>query len=210
MTNKQMSKRNKENTKINLLSSAKELFIKHGIASTTIENITKNAGYTRGAFYSTFESKDELIQILMHEEFANLVKAYSQNLFETTKENTERLDPEQVIELILTKVPLDLDFHIIRTEFYLYAIRTPECIQPYKDAMRYTKNAFSQTLIEYLDKMNLRPTISMSNIIDTIMATINITMHNVILTEDAQNYPARLAKSIFPKILKATTQNITE
>ena len=203
-------KRNKENTKQNLILSARELFIKDGISSTTIENIAKNAGYTRGAFYSTFESKNELIQILMQEEFANLVQAYSHNLFETTKTNTERLEPEQVIELILTNIPLNLEFHILRTEFYLHAIRTPECTQPYKDAMRYTKTAFSQILIEYLDKMKLRPTISMSNLVDTMIATINVTMHNTILTTDQQEYQAKLAKNLFPKILKATTQNINE
>jgi AcrR family transcriptional regulator len=48
-------------TRGRLLDSARELFIKAGIEATSIEQVTEAAGYSRGAFYSNFESKDALI-----------------------------------------------------------------------------------------------------------------------------------------------------
>ena len=44
-----------------LLDAAIELFIERGIEAASIDEVTAHAGYTRGAFYSNFASKDELI-----------------------------------------------------------------------------------------------------------------------------------------------------
>ena len=47
-------------TRLALLDAAIELFIETGIEATSIEEVTAQAGYSRGAFYSNFESKDDL------------------------------------------------------------------------------------------------------------------------------------------------------
>ena len=211
MTKKPATKRNKENTRQNLLLSAKELFIKAGIPNTTIEHISTNAGYTRGAFYSTFKTKDELVLALMEEEFTDVINLYSQNLLSTAiNDYSKRIQADEVLENILSKIPLNIDFHILRTEFYLHAIRTPECTQAYKDAMRYLKLALSQILIEYLDKNNLSPTVAISDLVDIVIGILNIAMHNMTVATNEEEVKSHLAKSMFPRILKATTKDIIE
>lgn len=49
-----------ERTRSALLDAAIELFIEKGVEATSIEEVTAQAGYSRGAFYSNFESKDDL------------------------------------------------------------------------------------------------------------------------------------------------------
>ena len=49
-----------EVTRVALVDAAIELFIERGVDATTIEEITAEAGFSRGAFYSNFESKDAL------------------------------------------------------------------------------------------------------------------------------------------------------
>lgn len=49
-----------EQTRLALLDAAIDLFIERGIEATPIEAICEAAGFSRGAFYSNFESKDEL------------------------------------------------------------------------------------------------------------------------------------------------------
>ena len=43
-----------------LLDAAAEVFIERGLQGTSVEAISERAGFTRGAFYSNFSSKEEL------------------------------------------------------------------------------------------------------------------------------------------------------
>jgi AcrR family transcriptional regulator len=55
----------KDATRERLLASAHALFLQNGIAGATIEQITADAGYTRGAFYSNFDSKEAVLLELL-------------------------------------------------------------------------------------------------------------------------------------------------
>ena len=44
-----------------LLDAATEVFAEHGFAGATIDEITARAGYSRGAFYSNFTDKTDLL-----------------------------------------------------------------------------------------------------------------------------------------------------
>jgi AcrR family transcriptional regulator len=45
---------------LHLVRSAAELFDRNGFAGTTLEDVSRSAGVTKGAFYFHFSSKDEL------------------------------------------------------------------------------------------------------------------------------------------------------
>jgi AcrR family transcriptional regulator len=49
-----------ENTRLHLVRSAAELFDRNGFAGATLEDVSRSAGVTKGAFYFHFSSKDEL------------------------------------------------------------------------------------------------------------------------------------------------------
>jgi AcrR family transcriptional regulator len=49
-----------ENTRLHLVRSAAELFDRNGFTGTTLEDVSRAAGVTKGAFYFHFSSKDEL------------------------------------------------------------------------------------------------------------------------------------------------------
>ena len=48
-------------TRLRLLDAAAEEFAAHGFAGASIDAITARAGYSRGAFYSNFDSKADLL-----------------------------------------------------------------------------------------------------------------------------------------------------
>ncbi|WP_345751480.1 TetR/AcrR family transcriptional regulator [Microbacterium rhizophilus] len=52
--------RSRENTRARLLDAAAQVFAEVGLGETSVEAICERAGFTRGAFYSNFESKDQL------------------------------------------------------------------------------------------------------------------------------------------------------
>ncbi|WP_321945271.1 TetR/AcrR family transcriptional regulator [Paraburkholderia sp. J10-1] len=57
--------RRKEQTRERLFDAARQMFLEKGVAATSVENITATAGYTRGAFYSNFQCKQELLAELL-------------------------------------------------------------------------------------------------------------------------------------------------
>jgi AcrR family transcriptional regulator len=54
-------------TRAALLDAAAELVVERGLAGASAEAICARAGYTRGAFYSNFESKEHLFVELLQE-----------------------------------------------------------------------------------------------------------------------------------------------
>ncbi|MDQ0647193.1 AcrR family transcriptional regulator [Microbacterium natoriense] len=56
--------RSRENTRARLLDAAAQVFAEVGLDGASVEAVCERAGFTRGAFYSNFESKDELFLTL--------------------------------------------------------------------------------------------------------------------------------------------------
>ena len=56
--------RRRENTRTRLLDAAAQMFAEEGIDASSVEAICERAGFTRGAFYSNFASKEELFLAL--------------------------------------------------------------------------------------------------------------------------------------------------
>jgi AcrR family transcriptional regulator len=54
-------------TRAALIDAAGEAFLERGFAGASVEEIATRAGFTRGAFYSNFASKEELLTELLHQ-----------------------------------------------------------------------------------------------------------------------------------------------
>src|SRR5437016_838673 len=82
-------------TRQDLLDAAARVFVKRGFTGSSVEEISAEAGYTRGAFYSNFRSKNELFVELLHERvYAGYTKMTQEGLNDrppTLRETGERL-----------------------------------------------------------------------------------------------------------------------
>jgi len=64
----------RDDTREKLFEAAARVFDEHGIGGASIETIAAAAGYTRGAFYSNFKSKDELIIAMLEDHVEQTVR----------------------------------------------------------------------------------------------------------------------------------------
>ena len=75
-------KEKQEETRRLLLDAAERVFIRSGLQGSSVEEIAAEAGFTRGAFYSNFDSKDELFVELLHtrvyDRYAEMAEAVQQ------------------------------------------------------------------------------------------------------------------------------------
>jgi AcrR family transcriptional regulator len=57
-------------TRSALLKSAAKLICRKGIADASVEDVAADAGYTKGAFYANFKSKEEMFLVMLDEKYA--------------------------------------------------------------------------------------------------------------------------------------------
>src|SRR3954468_7996858 len=53
-----------------LMAAASKVCAKHGLERASVDEVAKEAGFTKGAFYSNFRSKEELFLAMLDERFA--------------------------------------------------------------------------------------------------------------------------------------------
>jgi AcrR family transcriptional regulator len=130
-----------------LLASAADVFAERGFHGASIEAICDRAGFTRGAFYSNFASKDELF-FAMFEAHADVLIARLRTALEQASGAS---DPVQHFAS-LTSRPSDDDrrWFLISTEFTLYAIRNPEAAAVLAQKDEAVRQEIAQILTELL------------------------------------------------------------
>ena len=99
------------NTRLHLVRSAAELFDRNGFSGATLEDVSRAAGVTKGAFYFHFSSKDELAGAIQAEACALLAGAVArlralgdpvlQSLVDLTHEVAGWLEREPVVRASL-------------------------------------------------------------------------------------------------------------
>ncbi|MFD1606219.1 TetR/AcrR family transcriptional regulator [Oceanobacillus luteolus] len=72
-----------------IMEKALELFAERGFSATSVQEITEHSGISKGAFYLSFKSKDELISEMIHEYLETFVADVDQLVSES--------DPEQLL-----------------------------------------------------------------------------------------------------------------
>lgn len=110
-------------TTARLLASAAEVFAERGFNGASIGMICERGGFTRGAFYSNFASKDELF-FAMFEKHADVMLTRLRTALEHSSGASDPL--QHFAGLVSRQSDTDRQWFLISTEFTLYAIRNPE------------------------------------------------------------------------------------
>jgi AcrR family transcriptional regulator len=106
-----------------LLDAALETFAEIGFAAASVEDICRRGGFTRGAFYSSFRTKDELFAALFARETARNLAHAEEQLAGLEDED----DPvAAAVERCLSTFRADRTWVLVHTEYALYATRHPE------------------------------------------------------------------------------------
>ncbi|MGW3042639.1 TetR/AcrR family transcriptional regulator [Kitasatospora sp. NPDC001159] len=115
--------RRRVHTRARLLAAASELFLTVGFARTSIEDVCAAAGYTRGAFYSNFGSKEDLLLALFDDQAAKRMAELEQ-----LAATCEALAPNErarlLAEALLRVEPAETGWILLFLEFRLVAARS--------------------------------------------------------------------------------------
>lgn len=110
-------------TRDRVLAAASEVFAERGFHGASVEDICERAGFTRGAFYSNFSSKDDLV--------LELSRRHSEALVERIRaaSKQEHATADEVLKSVFAALADDTrskeQWLVLTTEFTLHAIREP-------------------------------------------------------------------------------------
>ena len=114
--------RRRVRTRANLLDAAFEVFAAKGFGRVSIEEVCEAAGYSRGAFYSNFDSLDELF-FALYQQRAELI---AEQVSDALALDGPGLDVPAAVDRVTEVLLLDRDWLLVKTDFLVHAARAPE------------------------------------------------------------------------------------
>jgi AcrR family transcriptional regulator len=109
-------------TRRKLLAAAEKIFARSGYEAARLEDIATMAGYTRGAFYANFESREDIFFALLEDWISEKLQSITSLLarYETSKERAVALRQYYV------EMAHDRRLVLFSLEYKLFAVRHPE------------------------------------------------------------------------------------
>jgi AcrR family transcriptional regulator len=109
-------------TRTELIDAAERLFISEGFHATSVADVAAEAGYTTGAVYSNFASKEDL--------FFAVYERRAETAVRRVERSIQELGPAAAVERIGTDTAArrgrDDGWLAVFVEFWAHVVRTPE------------------------------------------------------------------------------------
>jgi AcrR family transcriptional regulator len=133
-----------EATRRKLLDAAKRIFAQQGFEAARLEDIAARAGYTRGAFYANFESKEDIFFALLDEWVRERIESGTAAL----RRHKNPLDKLAALRNHYAGIAKDRRLVLISLEFKLFALRHPEAHARLRDRHRRMRAMWGELLSE--------------------------------------------------------------
>ena len=142
--------RRRERTRELLLDAAQEAFAKKGFEGASLEEIAEIAGYTRGAIYKHFDSKEEM--------FLAVNKRWNESFLQTFVEGIDPSTPIEELDLAsLARKWHDMQYSnphdfALGLEFNIFVLRHPET----QAQVAKQRLELAQMIADFIDEQTVR------------------------------------------------------
>ena len=148
-------------TRSSLLRSAAKLFCRDGLDGASVEEVAQDAGYTKGAFYSNFNSKEELFLVMLDERFAEQLDSIDRMLGGPAEPGEQaRLAAEDFIRSFRGEE----DWKRLYFEFVAYAARNGEFRQELATRHRAMRARLTEIIGDWASGFAVKPTVPIEEI----------------------------------------------
>ncbi|GGN56930.1 TetR family transcriptional regulator [Streptomyces kronopolitis] len=143
----------KARTRRLLLDAAARTCARKGFAGASVEEIAEAAGFSIGAVYSNFGSKDRLFVALLKERASEQVSRATKIVADAQAGD----DPVPALgRLLANAADKDPDFAPLQAEFWLYAVRNPALLETLAEELRGPRAALEDLMVKALEHNGAR------------------------------------------------------
>lgn len=182
----------KARTRQQLLDAAAQTFARKGYAGASVEEIAESAGYSTGALYSNFASKEELFLELMSARASRRVTAVAEIL------ETEE-DPVEALARLMDRTAdhdKNTDLMALRAEFWLYAVRNPDAMEALAAQRRDQVDALVSVISAAMERWGAPADVSATELATVVLAIFQG------LVRQRRIDPARVSGDLFAQSLR--------
>ncbi|MEV5946332.1 helix-turn-helix domain-containing protein [Streptomyces sp. NPDC051993] len=185
-----------------LLDAALEVFAESGFGAARIEDVCRRAGYTRGAFYSNFSSKEELFFALFDAHAERELERIGR-LAAATQDHD--LSVARIAALLAHTGPDERTWFLVTTEFTLYAIRNPETAARLAEHDAKLREEAAGLLAGLLARAGLRPRGDLSEVLRVVIALREGALGQSYV-EPGVLEPGAMAEKFLPLLVASVTE----
>ena len=160
-------------TQERLTAAAVRVFAERGIIGASVEEICEAAGFTRGAFYSNFADKDELVLALIRQTVRSRVAA--EEAIARTKAAPTKLDAADLVGFTLAAFAESgsggRETILTERELLLYAARQPALRAPYLAFVAECERQLTALISDALASVGLEFTVPFDEGLKLLTAT---------------------------------------
>jgi AcrR family transcriptional regulator len=141
-------------TRSALLRSAAKLICRKGITDASIDDVAGDAGYTKGAFYANFKSKEEMFLVMLDEAYAEELERLETHL---AGEGAPAEEVRDSAEDFLSFARSNPDWPRLYFEFVVYAARNPEFREELATRNRAMRERIAQVIRTWSSDFSAQP-----------------------------------------------------
>jgi AcrR family transcriptional regulator len=125
------------------MTSAAKLFAHRGLQHASVEQVAEEAGFTKGAFYANFKSKEELFLAMLDERFAQRIEEIERVI---AGEGTDAQKAQRAGDDFTAMLRADPEWQRLFLEFSAYAGRDEEFRQELNTRYRWLRDRVAAAL----------------------------------------------------------------
>ena len=189
-------------TRHELLEAAQVVFARQGYHATSVDDVAEAAGFTKGAVYSNFRSKEELFLELLDRRIDRNVEALEDVLL-----SSEASDRPQVLGEIRDSIGLvDREWFLLQTEFMLYAARNEEVRERVADRQRRTRERITELVRTTLEEIGIsEPRVPVDELAQLLLSAASGLNHAGMVDDEVADRSGHLLTCLAELLLDAIT-----
>jgi AcrR family transcriptional regulator len=154
-------------TRARLLDAAGQVFAGRGFHAATVDEVADAAGYTKGAVYSNFATKDELFLALLDQRVAaQLQQLQALDAIESSEELLAAMRGRTEQEFAAAR-----DFGVLMVEYSLYAMRNPAAQAELAKRYRQLRGRMAELITKRYDRRKTSPPMPPEHLAALALAT---------------------------------------
>jgi AcrR family transcriptional regulator len=166
-----------------LLDAAARVFARQGIEGATVDDVAAEAGFTKGAVYSNFASKQGLVAALVEDRTSAYLDLGREAVAELNQDLAVRA---RVLGDRLTAANDEQrDWHLLFFELWQRAVRSDDADGTFRDQRATVRTAVTEAIAEHAASSGATLPIPASDLAIVLMALANgLAMERMIAPED--------------------------
>ena len=151
----------KAETRVSLLAAAEDVFGRRGFQAASVDEVAEAAGFTKGAVYAHFESKEDLFLAMLDERFAGRIEEIRAVLSDD-HEPVEQA--REAGEGFMAYLDADPRWAPIFFEFWAHAVRNPAVAGKLVARYRVLREAVADAIGRRAREVGLEPPLPLDDI----------------------------------------------